>query len=88
MKSKKLKTICILSIILMVTVFPFVSINLFYTSNILGNDSYTDTRNDSISDLRASLPTANYEWWNKSWIFRIPVGLTAIGNQQGYCQKG
>ncbi|MHA1477058.1 MAG: hypothetical protein ACTSPU_02565, partial [Promethearchaeota archaeon] len=28
------------------------------------------------------LPASNYEWWNKSWTLRIPVGLTAVGYQQ------
>ena len=82
MKSKKLRTLCILSIILMATVFPFMSINLLNTANIVEDEISTDTQNDSISDLRTSLPATNYEWWNKSWTFRIPVGLTAVGNQQ------
>lgn len=82
MMSKKLRKLYTISILLMVTIFPFISINLLYTSNIIEHDISTDTQYDSISDLRASLPATNYEWWNKSWRLRIPVGLTAVGNQQ------
>jgi hypothetical protein len=31
---------------------------------------------------KASLPSVNYEWWNNSWDFRIPLSITANGSQQ------
>ncbi|MHA1321034.1 MAG: hypothetical protein ACTSQ1_14675, partial [Promethearchaeota archaeon] len=81
MISKKLRTICILSIVLVAMVFPFMSINLLNTANI-AEDEVSTTPDDFSSDLQTSLPETNYEWWNKSWTFRLPVGLTAVGNQQ------
>ena len=44
MISKKLRTVYILSIVLMVTVFPFIGINSLYTSNITEHDLSTDTQ--------------------------------------------
>ncbi|MFX1420577.1 MAG: carboxypeptidase-like regulatory domain-containing protein, partial [Promethearchaeota archaeon] len=38
------------------------------------------TREDS--DLGLGLPPTTYDWWNNSWNFRVPVGITAIGGQQ------
>jgi hypothetical protein len=41
-----------------------------------------ETELESISSPKSSLPASNYEWWDQAWTFRIPIGLTAIGNQQ------
>jgi len=43
---------------------------------------FEETQLESISPPKSSLPASNYEWWNQSWTFRIPVGLTAVGYQQ------
>ena len=33
-------------------------------------------------DFKSSLPPENYEWWNKSWDFRVPLTITALGAHQ------
>jgi hypothetical protein len=51
-----------------------------------------NTKNNGLSNLineiktefdpQISLPALSYDWWNKSWEFRVPVEIKAIGNQQ------
>ncbi len=82
MKSTKNRSIKGLSLLLVMTVIPLI----FIVQPIVFNDNeqiiLEKTEFDSISSPKSSLPASNYEWWNKSWTFRIPVGLTAVGNQQ------
>jgi hypothetical protein len=82
MKQLKNRSIKRLSLILITTAIPL----LFMTQSVIFCDFeqriYEENEQDSISLPETSLPASNYEWWNKSWTFRVPVGLTAVGNQQ------
>ncbi len=79
MKSIKNRSIKGLSLIIIMTVIP-----LIFVAQPITNEpkTFEKAQFESISSLKSSLPASNYEWWNKSWTFRIPVGLTAAGNQQ------
>jgi hypothetical protein len=78
-KNRRLKGLGILFVLILI---PLV----FMTQPIISNNDeqqiFENTNQDSIESPKSSLPTANYEWWNKSWTFRIPIGITAVGNQQ------
>lgn len=63
-----------------VTSLIFVAQPMIFNNN--GQKIFEETQFESISSPKSSLPASNYEWWNNSWTFRIPVGLTAVGNQQ------
>ena len=77
-KKRSMKGLCLLVII---TVIPLVFMT--QTTIFANNEQNTteNTRIDYIRPPKSSLPASNYEWWNKSWTFRIPIGLTAVGNQ-------
>ena len=82
MKSSKNRSLTGLSLIIIMAVIPLI----FVAQPIINNNNeqkiFEETQFESISPPKSSLPASNYEWWNKSWTFRIPVGLTAEGNQQ------
>ena len=82
MKSSKNSSIKGLGLIIIMTVIPliFVAQPIIFNNN--EQKSFENTQFESISSLKSSLPASNYEWWNKSWTFRIPIGLTAVGSQQ------
>jgi len=79
MKSSKNRSIKGLSLIIIMTIIP-----LIFVAQPINNEQkpFEKTQFESISSPKSSLPASNYEWWNQSWTFRIPVGLTAAGNQQ------
>ena len=78
-KKRSMKGLCLL---LIITVIPLV----FMTQPIIFANNEQDLTFNTPREYRnvpkSSLPASNYEWWNKSWTFRIPIGLTAVGNQQ------
>jgi hypothetical protein len=82
MKSIKNRRLKGLGIIFVLTIIPLV----FMTQPIISNNDeqqiFENNNQDSILSPKSSLPASNYEWWNKSWTFRIPIGITAVGNQQ------
>ncbi len=79
MNSTKNRTIKGLSLIIIMAVIPLI---FMLQPIIFNNIEHDRTQFESISTPKSSLPASNYEWWNKSWTFRIPIGLTAVGNQQ------
>ena len=66
--------------------YPKTADDLDETKGIIFNNGEQNSNDKNYSEItsspKSSLPTSNYEWWNESWTFRIPVGLTAVGNQQ------
>jgi hypothetical protein len=82
MKSSKNNSIKGLSLIIIMTVIPLIFVAQPTIFNNNDQKAFEETHVDSISTPKSSLPASNYEWWNKSWTFRIPVGLTAVGSQQ------
>jgi len=82
MKSSKNNSIKGLSLIIIMTVIPLIFVAHPTIFNNNGQRIFEETQLESISPPKSSLPASNYEWWNQSWTFRIPVGLTAVGYQQ------
>jgi len=74
-KNTKIKGLIILFLVALVpliyNVIPKIS-----TENIINSVEKDET------SLKLSLPTPDYDWWNQSWTFRVPVEIKAIGNQQ------
>ena len=71
----------ILTLILMISILPLILI-LIPGKNTYNSDlSHQINEKNTKSDPQISLPI-NYDWWNKSWEFRVPVEIKAIGNQQ------
>ncbi|MFX1549243.1 MAG: hypothetical protein ACFFB9_02710 [Promethearchaeota archaeon] len=77
-KDKKTKGLIILFTIMLIPLFfnfyPKIS-----TNNIVNSEEHKTTHNDN---LKSSLPPTNYDWWNNSWKFRVPVSIQALGVQQ------
>ena len=64
-----------------------LGINLAVIAGLTPLLAFNQANSDQISDTidkkipKTSLPSSNYKWWNKSWSFRVGVGITAVGNQ-------
>ena len=71
-----------LTLILMIFIIPLVlSLNPGINAN---NSELPHQINDTNTEFepQISLPAYSYDWWNKSWEFRVPVEIKAIGSQQ------
>ncbi|MHA2398414.1 MAG: hypothetical protein ACXADU_05945 [Promethearchaeota archaeon] len=66
-----------LVILLMLGIIPLM-VNLTHES--VTDDNYYEG-NDPVIDPQLSLPLSTYEWWNKSWEFRVPLEIQADGDQ-------
>ncbi|MFX0076821.1 MAG: hypothetical protein ACFE96_15360, partial [Candidatus Hermodarchaeota archaeon] len=82
MELNKISSIKDLSLIITIVIFSVIFVAHPMVVNDNRQNSFDETQFESISSPKSSLPAPNYEWWNKSWTFRIPVGLMAVGNQQ------
>jgi len=76
------KNILILVFIICSLLLSFIPFN---QDNALTDDTNSaniqnESLMDEIDNPKLSLPTSNYEWWNKSWNFRIPVDITSTGD--------
>ena len=78
-KHRKIKGV---TLILMMTIIPLIFTALPTNFDNIEQKAHNESQFDSISNPQLSLPASNYEWWNKSWSFRIPIGITAVGSQQ------
>ncbi|MCK4370135.1 MAG: hypothetical protein KAW03_03640, partial [Candidatus Lokiarchaeota archaeon] len=70
-----------LFLLFMVTLIPLM-FGLLPISSEDSNNSVDKELSHEDSNLKLSLPPTTYDWWNTSWDFRVPIGITAVGDQQ------
>ena len=70
-----------LSVLFLITLIPLIFGLLTNSIEHLDNSIEKGITQEK-SDLGLALPPSTYDWWNNSWNFRVPVGITAIGGQQ------
>jgi len=70
-----------LFLLFMVTLIPLM-FGLLLISSEDSNNSVDKELSHEDSNLKLSLPPTTYDWWNTSWDFRVPIGITAVGDQQ------
>ncbi|MFX0105468.1 MAG: hypothetical protein ACFE75_08255, partial [Candidatus Hodarchaeota archaeon] len=78
-KSTKIKVIIILFIVAIIPLM-YSMMSQISIENIINSDKKGLIKDDT--SLKVSLPTPDYDWWNQSWTFRIPVEIKAVGSQQ------
>ena len=70
-----------LSILFLITLIPLIFGMVPRTFESSGN-FVEDGLTQEDQNLELSLPPSTYDWWNNSWVFRVPVSIAAVGGQQ------
>lgn len=70
-----------LSVLFLITIIPLI-FGLLPSSFENFSDSMETRQTKDDPNLKLSLPPTTHDWWNKSWSFRVPVSIEAVGGQQ------
>ncbi len=70
-----------LSVLFLITIIPLI-FGLLPSSFENFSDSMETRQTKEDPNLKLSIPPTTHDWWNKSWSFRVPVSIEAVGGQQ------
>ncbi|MGV9197945.1 MAG: hypothetical protein ACOC4M_03820 [Promethearchaeia archaeon] len=84
-KKRKQTAILIIFLLTVVPIFSLITLNTTFTNKTdnLTDENKGNNQNDIMGETpEPSVSFSNFEWWNDSWEFRVPVNISANGAEQ------